>query len=189
MRQIRLHLAIAACFAVLCCGQVSRPAQAETGLARHKQLYAVPTPGAVVIDGKFDDWDLSGQIDMFVVSESKETQSARFAVMYDAEALYLSAVERDTWPLMNRQDPKVKEADWSGSRRNRAPRRAPSYSVPVRTGASPKSTGSIRSSRCRVGSQAVRSSLPPQSQGFQRRLHPSCLADRPGIVRRDCRRR
>ena len=39
--------------------------QAETGLGRHKKLYAVPVPagGQVVIDGRLDDWDLSGQID------------------------------------------------------------------------------------------------------------------------------
>ena len=53
-------------------------AHAETGLARHKQLYAVPAPARVVVDGQLDEWDLSGQIDMFVVSESKDTQSARF---------------------------------------------------------------------------------------------------------------
>ncbi|MGA2619224.1 MAG: hypothetical protein ABSF26_16570 [Thermoguttaceae bacterium] len=38
---------------------------AETGLGRHKQLYAVPAPGHVTIDGKLDDWDLSGQMEMF----------------------------------------------------------------------------------------------------------------------------
>ena len=79
----------------------------DVGLARHKQIYAVPAPGRVVIDGKLDDWDLSGQIEMYVVSESKETQSAKFALMYDQEALYLGAVVRDTSPMMNRQDPAV----------------------------------------------------------------------------------
>jgi hypothetical protein len=83
-------------------------AQAETGLGRHKKVYAVPTPGKVVIDGKLDDWDLSGQIEMFVMSETKEMQSAKFAQMYDAEALYVSAEVRDPSPLMNRQDPQVK---------------------------------------------------------------------------------
>jgi hypothetical protein len=88
-------------------------AHAETGLARHKQLYAVPAPARVVVDGQLDEWDLSGQIDMFVVSESKDTQSARFALMYDKEALYLSGVVRDTSPMMNRQDPRVKgERGW-----------------------------------------------------------------------------
>jgi DNA-binding beta-propeller fold protein YncE len=79
----------------------------ETGLGRHKQLYAVPAPGKVEIDGKLDDWDLSGQIDMFVVADGKDSQSAKFAIMYDSEALYLGAVVRDTSPMMNRQDPKA----------------------------------------------------------------------------------
>jgi len=98
-KRLQRHLAIVACLVSF------TPCHAETGLARHKQLYAVPSPGPVVIDGKLDDWDLSGQIDMFVVAESKETQSARFAAMYDQEALYLSGVVRDTSPMMNRQDP------------------------------------------------------------------------------------
>ena len=34
-------------------------------------------------------------------------QSARFALMYDEQALYLSAVVRDTSPMMNRHDPWV----------------------------------------------------------------------------------
>jgi len=84
-------------------------ARAETGLGRHKKLCAVPVPTgrAVVIDGKLDDWDLSGQIEMFVMSETKEVQSAKFSLMYDAEAIYLGAEVRDPSPLMNRQDPKV----------------------------------------------------------------------------------
>ena len=79
---------------------------AETGLGRHKQLYAVPAPGHVTIDGKLDDWDLSGQIEMFTISETKEVQSAKFAVMYDRENLYLCGVVRDPSPMMNRQDPR-----------------------------------------------------------------------------------
>ncbi len=80
---------------------------ADTGLGRHKQLYVVPAPGKVVIDGKLNDWDLSGQIEMYVVSETKEMQSAKFAVMYDREAIYLSGVVRDNTPLLNRQDPQA----------------------------------------------------------------------------------
>jgi hypothetical protein len=80
---------------------------ADTGLGRHKQLYVVPAPNTVVIDGKLNDWDLSGQIEMYVISETKAMQSAKFAVMYDREALYLSGVVRDTTPLMNRQEPQA----------------------------------------------------------------------------------
>lgn len=51
----------------------------QGGLARHKQISAVPRPGPVTIDGKLNDWDLSGQIEMFVIEATRQTQSARFA--------------------------------------------------------------------------------------------------------------
>ena len=86
-------------------------ASADTGLGRHKKMYAVPAPGKVVIDGKLDDWDLSGQIMTYVVSETSDMQSAKFAVMYDKTNLYLSAVVRDTTPMMNRHDPKAEGAN------------------------------------------------------------------------------
>jgi hypothetical protein len=76
-------------------------------VARHNKIYAVPAPGKVVIDGKLDDWDLSGQILIYVVPETSEMQSARFAIMYDEEAIYLSAIVKDTTPMMNRHDPYV----------------------------------------------------------------------------------
>jgi len=99
-------------FLALCCCSLlflaSWAAHAqENGLGRHKQIYAVPAPGKVVIDGKLDDWDLSGQIEMYVAEEIRETQSAKFALMYDSEALYISGVVRDTTPMMNRHDPQV----------------------------------------------------------------------------------
>jgi len=79
------------------------------GRGRHKRMFAVPVPAGkkVTIDGKLNDWDLSGQILMYVVSETKAMQGAQFALMYDNEALYLSGVMRDPSPLMNRHDPKV----------------------------------------------------------------------------------
>ena len=81
--------------------------RADSGLARHKSMFAVPVPGKVAIDGKLDDWDLSGQVEMYVISETKKTQSAKFAIMYDKEAIYLGADIRDPSPMMNRHDPKV----------------------------------------------------------------------------------
>src|SRR5262245_59772548 len=83
------------------------PLHADTGLGRQQTLYAVPNPSKITIDGKLDDWDASGQIYLYVTSETAEMQSARFAVMYDAEALYLSGVVRDPTPMMNRHDPAV----------------------------------------------------------------------------------
>ena len=81
--------------------------RADAGLARHQKLYAVPREKPVKIDGRLDDWDLSGQIFMYVMQETSDMQSARFALMYDDQALYVSGVVRDPSPMMNRHDPKV----------------------------------------------------------------------------------
>ncbi len=79
----------------------------DNGRGRHKQLYAVPAPAKVTIDGKLDDWDLSGQIEMFVIQATRGTMNAKFAVMYDAEALYLGADVNDPSPMMNMRDPRT----------------------------------------------------------------------------------
>jgi hypothetical protein len=86
-------------------GQLSAQEQGARG--RNKRLFVVPRPGPVVIDGKLDDWDLSGQVWVYVAPETSEMQSARIALMYDQEALYVSGVVRDPTPMMNRHDPKV----------------------------------------------------------------------------------
>lgn len=102
---LKLSLLLAIAFLLA----LSAATQADSGLARHKKLYVVPVPEGkkIAIDGKLDDWDLSGQIFMYVVSETSEMQSARFAAMYDAEAIYLSGDVRDPSPMMNRHDPDV----------------------------------------------------------------------------------
>ena len=99
-----IHHAI---FSLIILFQVTAMAQSDNGRGRHKQLYAVPAPGAVTIDGKFDDWDLSAQIEMFVVEATRGTQSAKFSLMYDEQALYLSADINDPSPMMNMRDPRT----------------------------------------------------------------------------------
>lgn len=79
----------------------------DVGLARHKRIFAVPAPKKVVIDGSLSDWDLSGQIFVFVTQQTSEMMGMKVAMMYDAQALYLSADIRDTSPMMNRHDPLV----------------------------------------------------------------------------------
>jgi len=44
---------------------------------------------------------------MFVVQATRATMNARFAVMYDAEALYLGADVNDPSPMMNMRDPRT----------------------------------------------------------------------------------
>ena len=78
-----------------------------TGRGRHNRMYAVPRPGPVSIDGKLEDWDMSGHLLSYVRKAASEVQSARFAVMYDEKAIYLGAEVRDPNPMMNRHDPKV----------------------------------------------------------------------------------
>ncbi len=92
---------------LLLLGSDSARAQNDNGRGRHKQIYAVPAPGAVTIDGSHDEWDLSAEIEMFVIEPTRSTQSATFALMYDAEALYLGAKVNDPSPMMNRHDPKT----------------------------------------------------------------------------------
>lgn len=73
----------------------------------HQKVYVVPAPKKVTIDGKLNEWDLSGQILISVADETAEMQSSRFAMMYDKDALYVSAIVKDPSPLLNRHDPKV----------------------------------------------------------------------------------
>jgi len=79
----------------------------QGGRGRNKRIFAVPPPGVVVVDGKLDDWDLSGQISICVTQETAEMQSAKVALMYDGDSLCVSGVMRDPSPMMNKHDPKV----------------------------------------------------------------------------------
>ncbi len=105
MRKILNGLAGAAALLLVAYSQTTDANDNGRGL--HKQLYAVPAPGKVVIDGKLDDWDLSGQIETYVVQATRATQSAKFAMMYDNEAIYLSADINDPSPMMNMRDPRT----------------------------------------------------------------------------------
>lgn len=104
-----MHPFVAHLAALLAClAAIASPTLAnDNGRGRHKQLYAVPTPGKVTIDGNLDDWDLSGQIEMFVIQATRGTMNAKFAVMYDADAIYLGADVNDPNPMMNMRSPET----------------------------------------------------------------------------------
>jgi hypothetical protein len=90
-------------------------AEEGNGWCLHQQMYAVPAPKKVVIDGKLDDWDLSGAIDAYVMPETRETQNARFALMFDRQALYVGAIIRDPTPLQNHNAPETEgHKGWDG---------------------------------------------------------------------------
>ncbi|MBM4034554.1 MAG: hypothetical protein FJ291_22650, partial [Planctomycetes bacterium] len=81
-----------------------RPTMAERTLNRG--LHAVPAPGKVVIDGELGEWDASGAIVCCKdVEQLLDTESVRVAAMWDAEALYLAFVFRDSTPMVNKIDP------------------------------------------------------------------------------------
>jgi len=65
-------------------------------------LRVLPAPAQVTVDGKFDDWDLTGGI---FICDDPETQRERFAIWYhamcDAENLYILARWTDEAPMNN----------------------------------------------------------------------------------------
>jgi DNA-binding beta-propeller fold protein YncE len=65
-------------------------------------IRALPAPGKVAIDGKVDDWDLSGGI---FACDNTEQMRERYAIwfhlMYDADNLYLLAHFIDETPMNN----------------------------------------------------------------------------------------
>lgn len=65
-------------------------------------IQAVPAPGKVVIDGKFNDWDLSGGI--FAcgdVENGRDKMAVWFHTMYDQENLYILTRWIDDTPMNN----------------------------------------------------------------------------------------
>ena len=95
MRHILKLTAVAACLV----SWLAAPPAAATE-TENLGIRALPAPGKVVIDGKFDDWDLSGGI---LACGDAETQRDRFSVwlhlMYDGENLHVLARWRDESPM------------------------------------------------------------------------------------------
>ena len=85
------------------------------GTYRNNRIFVVPRPGPVVIDGELNDWDLSGEIFSYVSEPTKDAMNAYTAMMYDADALYISARIADDTPMKNRWDPAVNpDFGWDG---------------------------------------------------------------------------
>ncbi len=79
-------------------------------------LHAVPAPGKVAIDGKLDDWDLSGEIFVcYDIEKLEGTNSARIVAMYDADNLYVAIRWKDPTPMGNIHDPRYRaDKGWAG---------------------------------------------------------------------------
>ncbi len=76
-------------------------------------ISAVPAPGPVALDGKLDEWDLSGEILSYDHADIAEKEHARLALMYDRENLYVGMYCRDATPLQNMVDAHI---DWRGEK-------------------------------------------------------------------------
>ena len=100
-RRSNLRRAAAVLATLLACSRAALAYVAIVNKTDHSEIHVVPPPGKVVIDGKLDDWDLSGAITMFIDEASKASYSVRGAMMYDKEFLYVGAHVKDPTPMMN----------------------------------------------------------------------------------------
>jgi hypothetical protein len=98
---------ILACVAlVLTCAVFAQDAQNMLGRqTQNEGFVAVPVAKPVTIDGKLDEWDLSGQIWSYADTSVRDSFSVKTAAMWDAQHLYLSFVWRDPMPLNSTVDP------------------------------------------------------------------------------------
>lgn len=80
---------------------------AQQQAPRHPQIIAVPANTPITLDGKADEWDLSGSIDCVYEPSLAPTFSAKLALMYDQHAIYLYTHVVDDSPMLNVHDPKV----------------------------------------------------------------------------------
>jgi len=72
----------------------------------NRGLHAPPVKAPVVIDGRLDEWDLSGEIvSCKDVDSLLEFESCRTAAMWDDKGIYLAFRFRDPTPMVNRIDP------------------------------------------------------------------------------------
>lgn len=78
--------------------------QCHAGISQkfdHQDIHILPAPGAMVIDGDLQDWDMSGAITLSLDEASKKTMSVRAMMMYGADALYIAGIMRDPTPMVN----------------------------------------------------------------------------------------
>ena len=91
-------------------------ASAQAQQTDNHGIHAVPAPGKVAIDGKLDDWDLSGQALVCYDLESlRDVYSAQVAMMHDADSLYVALHWKDATPMGNSHDPRYQASKgWAG---------------------------------------------------------------------------
>lgn len=92
---------LALCLGIMISADAASGYVAIVNKTDHSEIHVVPTLDKVTIDGKLDDWDLSGAILMFLDESSKQTYSVRGAMMYDKDFLYVAAHVKDPTPMVN----------------------------------------------------------------------------------------
>lgn len=90
------------CLAFAGCTAMAGQALAQRGQFEH--LLVLPAE-SVQVDGRLDEWMMDAAVPVRVTEATAQQRSARFAAMYDAEALYLAASVRDDTPMVNEHDP------------------------------------------------------------------------------------
>jgi len=73
--------------------------------SQNEGILVLPTPGEIVIDGKLDDWDLSGRIWVFSDKGVRDRYSVKISAMWDQDNLYLAARWQDPTPMNSKVDP------------------------------------------------------------------------------------
>ena len=102
--------------ATLPLASIAVPARSFAQQTDNHGIHAVPAPAGVAIDGRLDDWDLSGQVLMCYDLETlRDTCSAEVAMMFDADNLYVGVHWKDATPLGNSHDPRFSALrGWAG---------------------------------------------------------------------------
>ncbi len=73
--------------------------------SQNEGFSVLPVPGQVTVDGKLDDWDWSGRIEVFADNALRGRYSVQMAGMWDQEYLYLAAHWSDPTPMFSKVDP------------------------------------------------------------------------------------
>jgi hypothetical protein len=83
----------------------------EAQQTNNYELRALPAPSKVTVNGRLDEWDLSGQIlCCYDLAKLGSHHSVRVAAIYDARNLYLAFHFKDRTPMVNHINPKAEPA-------------------------------------------------------------------------------
>lgn len=91
-----------------------RVAAADQTTSLNSEVIALPAPGAMAIDGRTDDWDLSAGAWSYNSPELVETYSIWTHLMWDARGLYYLARIHDLDPLKNATKGADFDRGWRG---------------------------------------------------------------------------